>query len=159
MIKIILISLVLIIAGCRQTIYDNLEPPQVTNFEECVKVTGIVLESYPAQCEFNGKTFTEEIIIDISDPEPPIPGTVLLQYNQLAYDYRESFGANLDKCIGPDLVYRVTGSGGYTGTLFYYDANGDFLGELIVDDVIVDGEPEPPIDESKYVCTEIKRSK
>ena len=35
----------------------------VTNFDECVKETGIVLESYPRQCSYNGKTYTEEVKI------------------------------------------------------------------------------------------------
>lgn len=33
----------------------------VNNFEECVALTGVVMESYPRQCSYNGQTFTENI--------------------------------------------------------------------------------------------------
>lgn len=34
---------------------------EVNNFEECVAVTGRVMESYPRQCVFEGQHFVEEI--------------------------------------------------------------------------------------------------
>jgi len=35
--------------------------PKVTNFAECAAVTGVVSESYPRQCRYNGQTFAEDI--------------------------------------------------------------------------------------------------
>lgn len=35
--------------------------PAVSNFEECAALTGIVMESYPRQCSYNGQNFTENI--------------------------------------------------------------------------------------------------
>lgn len=40
---------------------------EVTNFDQCVSVTNIIMESYPRQCKFNDQTFVEDvedIIID-----------------------------------------------------------------------------------------------
>lgn len=34
---------------------------EVTDFESCVEVTGIVMESYPRQCAHEGTTYVEEI--------------------------------------------------------------------------------------------------
>lgn len=33
----------------------------VQNFEECVEETGVVMESFPRQCAYNGEAFVEEI--------------------------------------------------------------------------------------------------
>jgi hypothetical protein len=50
----------------------------VTNFEECVSGDNLVMESYPRQCRYEGKLFTENIgneleksdLIRISSPRP-----------------------------------------------------------------------------------------
>jgi hypothetical protein len=36
---------------------------KVTDFESCVKKTGIVMESYPRQCRYDNQTFVEDITI------------------------------------------------------------------------------------------------
>lgn len=50
----------------------------VTSFEECVAVTGIVQESYPARCIYDGKTFVQEVsnedLENISSPLDEIVG-------------------------------------------------------------------------------------
>lgn len=38
-----------------------LKSVEVTSFDECVAVSGVVMESYPRQCHYNGKSFTEEV--------------------------------------------------------------------------------------------------
>ncbi len=57
----------------------TLEPEiTVTNFEECARVTGVVMESYPRQCRYNGQTYTEHVgneleksdLIQLSNPRP-----------------------------------------------------------------------------------------
>jgi len=35
----------------------NRKDLKVENFNDCVKATGVVLESYPEQCIYNGKTY------------------------------------------------------------------------------------------------------
>jgi len=40
-------------------LYKN--DPVVNNYEDCVKVTGVILESYPPQCIYQGKTFIQKI--------------------------------------------------------------------------------------------------
>jgi len=42
-----------------QSSYFNFD--KVTDFKSCVAKTGIVLESFPAQCNYNGKTYIQEI--------------------------------------------------------------------------------------------------
>lgn len=50
----------------------------VTNFEECAKAKGAIMESYPRQCNYKGQTFTEFVgnelekqdLIRISSPRP-----------------------------------------------------------------------------------------
>ncbi|MFH1401730.1 MAG: hypothetical protein ABIG40_02095 [Parcubacteria group bacterium] len=41
----------------------------VTNFEECVAVGNLVMESYPRQCRHKDQTFTEELSPQISREE------------------------------------------------------------------------------------------
>jgi hypothetical protein len=41
--------------------------PIVENFDECVKAGGPILESYPEQCAYNGRTFFKP------GQEPPAP--------------------------------------------------------------------------------------
>lgn len=48
---------------------DTDQQNEVTNFEECVEKTGIVMESYPRQCRYNDQTFVEEIDEPIAPPE------------------------------------------------------------------------------------------
>ena len=49
---IAILSLVLLVASCGTNI---------TNFEECVGAGNAVMESYPAQCQANGKTFVQQV--------------------------------------------------------------------------------------------------
>lgn len=42
-------------------VYAMMRPPkQVNNFEECIEAGGTRMESYPEQCSYNGKTYTNE---------------------------------------------------------------------------------------------------
>lgn len=43
--------------------------------------------------------------------------------------YADSLGAALERCTKDEtVIYRVTGSGGYTGVTYYYDEEGGQLG-------------------------------
>lgn len=45
----------------------------VTDFESCTAVTGVVLESYPRKCVYNGRTYVEVIDTPITPvPTPPV---------------------------------------------------------------------------------------
>jgi len=37
------------------------ETPQISNFEDCTKAAGIVMETFPEQCVINGKTYVREV--------------------------------------------------------------------------------------------------
>ena len=63
------------IATITEPIIEPDPQPVVTDFFSCIDVTGIVLESYPRQCVFNGKTFVEQIQ-DLVTPGDAIELTV-----------------------------------------------------------------------------------
>lgn len=50
----------------------------VSNFEECARVVGVVMESYPRQCRYQDQTFVEEVggvvekmdLIQLTTPQP-----------------------------------------------------------------------------------------
>ena len=59
----------LLFTGCFQT--DDFA--NVTNYEECTEAGGIILETYPAQCQTpDGRSFTQ--IIDEPVVPPDVPG-------------------------------------------------------------------------------------
>lgn len=55
----IMIGIMIIISACTN------QAQKVDSFEECVKQTGKVMESYPRQCSYDGETFVEKIDKDI----------------------------------------------------------------------------------------------
>jgi hypothetical protein len=70
-------------------VFDKKVPNIITNFEECIAQSNIILESYPRQCRTKeGKTFTEDIgnmldkmkliILDSPRPNDKIPNPVTL---------------------------------------------------------------------------------
>jgi eight-cysteine-cluster-containing protein len=42
-------------------IFLTLTRPKVTSFDECANTSGIILESYPAECIYEGKTYVQEL--------------------------------------------------------------------------------------------------
>ncbi len=71
---IILLVAVVAILGTyifMQTKSDDSGEMTVTNFDECVAAGGPVMESYPEQCRYDGKTFVNEI--DDNEVIPPAP--------------------------------------------------------------------------------------
>lgn len=56
-----LLSLVGIAIFILLTQKKDTKPVNVTNFEECAKVSGQILESYPEQCIYNGQNFTRQL--------------------------------------------------------------------------------------------------
>lgn len=55
---VVLVILALILAAGLM-LYRFLQEKQIDSFEECAKAGNPVMESYPAQCRANGKTFVE----------------------------------------------------------------------------------------------------
>lgn len=80
------------------------EVTYVTDFESCVKATGIVMESYPRQCVFQGETFVEEILPENYDslPEWKKDGVILMRNGETG-DYN-CFGCNDELCVDPAPV-------------------------------------------------------
>jgi len=65
-IELLILSILAIvfISGCTEQPNGQVG---ITNFDECIAAGNPVMESYPRQCMYDGKTFTEEV------PEPPMP--------------------------------------------------------------------------------------
>jgi hypothetical protein len=70
--KMIMLFFVIFLVSCSKPI---------TNFEECVRAGNPVLESYPMQCQVDGKTFVQEI----KEPKKIILDP-MAEFNQSAYD-------------------------------------------------------------------------
>ncbi len=79
---------------------------KVNNFDECVAETGLIAESYPRQCFYEGQTFVEEI------DENPIPGDGI--------ELTVNVGPEEVPCegVGPQACLMVDGQ------LFYDGING-----------------------------------
>jgi len=56
-----LLSFMIFLIGCNAQLddKDNQEKVEVVDFDTCVNVTGIVLESYPEKCIYEGVTYTK----------------------------------------------------------------------------------------------------
>ncbi len=80
-ISIVVVIIVLIMGVLSVYLYKEKikkDSPIVNDFQECVDVAGLVEESYPRQCNFNGHNFTEDIgneqeksdLIILENPRP-----------------------------------------------------------------------------------------
>lgn len=90
-----------------------------------------------------------------------IPKNVIEKYQELEKTYEQSLGTFLSSCTkGNQLIYLVSGSGGYTGINFYYDDIGNELGSYSWSDILTPGKalPKPPINILEYECTVLKES-
>ncbi len=89
--------------------------------------------------------------------ENGIPKPVLDKYEETKIEYTNSLGTQLVTCKkDSDSVYVVSGSGGYSGTSYYYDTLGNFIGKGWYDDT---GQGSTPINLAGYDCKQIKDSK
>jgi hypothetical protein len=117
---------------------------------------------------YDGSVY-ECVVIDESKPPPPptppdgdggLPRPVAERYEELAGQYRTGLGATLERCQkGGQTLFFVTGSGGFSGVTYYYDADGRFLAEYPWDDVVAPDEPPEPFPRSQYICTVLNQSK
>lgn len=107
-------------------------------------------------------TDKKEISIKSDDlPLLKIPKNVIEKYQELEKIYEQSLGTFLSSCTkGDQFVYRVSGSGGFTGIDFYYDDVGNELGSYSWSDIFTPGKalPKPPINILEYDCTVLKKS-
>lgn len=79
-VRLILILLVLVFLTffivC--TLALKMVAKNVTTFDECVELSGILQESYPARCIYDGKTFVQELsneeLDNITSPLDEITG-------------------------------------------------------------------------------------
>jgi hypothetical protein len=60
-------------------IYLSLNQKQVNNFTECVNLNGVVMESYPRQCAYNGKTFAEDVTLQKGSTENIVSEITVIQ--------------------------------------------------------------------------------
>ncbi|HEY4477122.1 MAG TPA: hypothetical protein VJB56_00670 [Candidatus Paceibacterota bacterium] len=94
----------------------------INNFEDCVKASNPVLESYPRQCRANGQTFVEQIANEtVCEPEQrgaevctqnydPVCAKVNVQCIKApCYPIRETFSNACGACTNP-LVESYTNS-------------------------------------------------
>lgn len=64
---VLLIILVIgLVSGVGYYVYQEQNQTQISNFEECKAAGNPIMESYPEQCNANGRTFTKDI--DTSEP-------------------------------------------------------------------------------------------
>jgi len=81
------------------------------------------------------------------------------QYSALDAKYSQSVGARYEECrMGDQTLIVVSGNGGTSGELHYYDSSGKKVGEYYWDDVRVPGEPEPPFSFDAQTCVVLRRS-
>ncbi len=127
------------------------ESNKITNFEKCRAAGYAVLESYPKQCISFGRFFV--------DPIGEVPERVLVRYNQLEEKYNNSIGAILYWCNkDEEIIYKVTGSGGFSGVDYFFDSDGWLIGTYEWDDMIEPNEPKPPVEVDLEQCTLVKES-
>jgi len=89
-----------------------------------------------------------------------LPLTVAARYEQLSLLHSGSLGAFVELCRkGNESLYLVSGSGGFSGEIYYYGEDGRPLGEYSWDDIGEPGKSKPPIDISGYDCNLIEKSK
>ena len=106
-----------------------------------------------------------------------VPAPVYDKYLELEAEYNSSLGAGINRCVsppytslgednhtlahfGPQIIYSVWGSGGYTGVEFYYFENGEeFGGKYEWSDAISGNESPSPLNTSIFNCTNIISSK
>ncbi|MEW6721900.1 MAG: hypothetical protein AB1324_01420 [Candidatus Micrarchaeota archaeon] len=93
-------------------------------------------------------------------PSGGVPQSARDKYDDLAGEYSAGLGAYLERCEKPgSTVYAVSGSGGFSGVTYYYDANGSQIGPAFYwDDTVEPNEPLPPVDTSSYSCDILERS-
>src|SRR3989344_6587100 len=85
------------------------------------------------------------------------PIQVLDKYEELNIQYKNSIGVFLRKCTKDnELIFVVDGSGGFSGISYYYDKEGNDLGNYIWDDIIEPNEPKAPVDLEGFVCQDLK---
>ena len=103
----------------------------------------------------------QDAVPDFKKPDKGIPETVLAKYEEMKVRYEKSLGANVQSCIkNNEMIYTVSGSGGFTGVTFYYNEEGNEIGSYEFTDVIDNNKPSPPpsIDIKEYECFTIKDS-
>ncbi len=75
----LLITVVTVLAGTLIGVYiwnrgqESEQPVEVTDFASCAEVTGVVMESYPRQCSYEGTTYVEELSEDGQGPDMSLP--------------------------------------------------------------------------------------
>jgi len=61
---VVLVAFLVILLGVGAWVVfkdDSAQNPEVSNFEECAQASGIIMETYPEQCSYNGKTYTRQV--------------------------------------------------------------------------------------------------
>jgi hypothetical protein len=91
-------------------------------------------------------------------PKPKhIPETVLQRKQQLLQNYGNIVDQKILYCLNSGKeIYRVSGGGGFTVEIFFYDSEGkDIAIESLSDVVPLGGYPESSVNLSGYQCTEL----
>jgi len=120
---------------------------------------GLLIMLFAYGCENLGENVQEPIEPDTEVEQvdyQDIPENILSRYEELKPIYEDSLGSNIQSCTKEDeMIYTVSGSGGFTGITLYYDVEGTEIGKYEFGDVIDPETPpqEPPIDIEGYECT------
>lgn len=112
-----LLILVILLAGF--ITYQNLTVT-ITDFEACVDKAGIVMESYPRQCAYNGVTYVEDISVKCTEEQrgaevctldySPVCATVNIQCITEPCDpVQQTFSNTCGACSNPLVESYVSG--------------------------------------------------
>jgi cytochrome b involved in lipid metabolism len=103
----ILMAVLVTIAACTQT-------KQIKSFEECVAAGNPVMESYPRQCQADGKTFVEEIDLDdenihVCTEEEKAAEMCTMEYMPVCGDNGITYGNGCGACSSGEIDYYFPG--------------------------------------------------
>ncbi len=86
---------------------------------------------------------------------------VIEKYQELKRDRYYTIAVSLSRCVkGQEVIYQVSGSGGFTGDRFFFDSEGKQIWHWVWKDTIDPNEPKvsAPINISDYQCTKLYKS-
>ncbi len=106
--------------------------------------------------------------VEDSEPKNPsakppitgIPTSVKNQYEAMKKQYGNSMGAALEICKkGNEIVYAVSGSGGYVGVSYYYGSSGNLIESKEWSDIVSEDTFTDSFDIKSYSCQIVETSR
>ena len=96
----------------------------------------------------------------VKPPITGIPTSVKNQYEAMKKQYGNSMGAALEICKkGNEIVYAVSGSGGYVGVSYYYGSSGNLIESKEWSDIVSEDTFTDSFDIKSYSCQIVETSR